>query len=157
MGKDLVQQPAQPARRGGGAGRDRGLRRAESPFGRAGLSRELPSLGHPRCPDLGPSAQCHSGGAGGVTSFTAVRGASDPGCKPKRPGDGLEMPKALAQLPCRLPSPLPRVTMAGTSLVALGPRKVSPSAVPQLMQGLIQQQAFPAVSEEGGEGLNAQP
>ena len=62
MGKDLVQQPAQPARRGGGAGRDRGLRRAESPFGRAGLSRELPSLGHPRCPDLGPSAQCHSGG-----------------------------------------------------------------------------------------------
>lgn len=67
------------------------------------------------------------------------------------------MPKALARVPRRLPSPLSQVTKAVSSLVALGPGKVSPSAVPQLMQGLTQQQAFPAVSKEEGEGLNAQP
>lgn len=99
--EDLAQQPAQPVRHGGSAGRDRRLYRAESLFGGVSLSRER--LCHPRWPVLGPSAWCDSGGTGGVTSFAAVGGGGDPGCKPwgwggdaKSPGIGpLQAPISL--------------------------------------------------------------
>lgn len=59
--------------------------------------------------------------------------AGHPGSSPDAP-DGLGMPKPVAQLPCRLPSPLAQLHQPGGS----GMAKFSPSAILQLMKSLIE-------------------
>lgn len=100
---NLAPQPTEPARLGAVLAATAGSA-GLSHCGRAGL---FQNNGHCHCPDMGMSVLCHLRG----TSFEAIMGAGHPGSSPDAP-DGLGMPKALAQLPCRLLSPLPHLAPA---------------------------------------------